>query len=110
MAGGWPALDGRRRLVIIGFVVFSIIPTLATFNPIMRVWLWPHLAWAYALEPAAILAVGAVIDLARIRLLERPVMGWVEQRWGERLSISNGWLLHIEKPLVRNAAEEAKTE
>ncbi len=87
----------------------------------MRAWLWPHLAWAYALEPAAILAVGAlssivayavgaVIDLARIRLLERPVMGWVEQRWGERLSISNGWLLHIEKPLVRNAAEEAKTE
>lgn len=39
MAGERPPLDGRRRLVIIGFVVFSITPTLATFNPIMRAWL-----------------------------------------------------------------------
>ena len=87
----------------------------------MRAWLWPHLAWAYALGPAAILAVGVLsgivvyavgtaIDLARIRLLERAAMGWLEQRWGEQLCISNGWLLQIEKPLVRNAAEEAKTE
>lgn len=94
MAGGWPAFDGRRRLVIIGFVVPSIIPALATFSPIMRAWLWPHLAWAYALGPAAILVVGvpsgiviytmdAAIDLARIRVPERPVMGWLEQRWGE---------------------------
>lgn len=78
--------------MIIGFVVFSIIPTLATLNPIMRAWLWPHLAWAYTLEPAAILAVGALsgivvyavgaaIDLARIRVLERPAMRWLEQRW-----------------------------
>ena len=78
--------------MIIGFVVFSIIPTLATLNPIMRAGLWPHLAWAYTLEPAAILAVGALsgivvyavgaaIDLARIRVLERPAMRWLEQRW-----------------------------
>lgn len=78
--------------MIISFVVFSIIPTLATLNPIMRAWLWPHLAWAYTLEPAAILAVGALsgivvyavgaaIDLARIRVLERPAMRWLEQRW-----------------------------
>lgn len=78
--------------MIIGFVVFSIIPTLATLIPIMRAWLWPHLAWAYTLEPAAILAVGALsgivvyavgaaIDLARIRVLERPAMRWLEQRW-----------------------------
>lgn len=90
--------------MIIGFVVFSIIPTLATLNPIMRAWLWPHLAWAYTLEPAAILAVGALsgivvyamdaaIDLARVRVLEQPAMGWLEQRWSEQLSISNGWLL-----------------
>ena len=62
------------------------------------------------LSGIVVYVVGAAIDLARIRVLERPVMGWVEQRWGERLSISNEWLLHIEKPLVRNAAEEAKTE
>ncbi len=35
--------------MIIGFVALSIIPALATFSPIMRAWLWPHLAWAYAL-------------------------------------------------------------
>lgn len=44
--------------------------------------------------PATILVVGvpsgiviytmnAAIDLARIRVPERPVMGWLEQRWGE---------------------------
>lgn len=71
--------------------------------------------------PATILVVGvpsgiviytmnAAIDLARIRVPERPVMGWLEQRWGEQPSISNGRLFQIEKPLVRNAAEEAKTE
>ena len=38
--------------MIIGFVALSTIPTLATFSPIMRAWLWPHLAWAYALGPA----------------------------------------------------------
>ena len=31
--------------MIIGFVALSTIPTLATFSPIMRAWLWPHLAW-----------------------------------------------------------------
>lgn len=80
--------------MIIGFVALSTIPTLATFSPIMRAWLWPHLAWAYALGPATILVVGvpsdivtytmnAAIDLARIRVPERPVMRWLEQRWGE---------------------------
>lgn len=52
-----------------------------------------HLAWVYALGPAAILAVGVLsgvatyavgmaIDLARIRLLERPVMRWIRGHWG----------------------------
>ena len=62
-------------------------------NPIIRAWLWPHLVWVYALGPAAILAVGVLsgivvyavgtaIDLARIRLLERPIMGWIRGHWG----------------------------
>ena len=65
-------------------------------NPIMRAWLWPHLAWVYALGPAAILAVGALsgiviyavgaaIDLARIRLLERPVMRWISEKLAQPL-------------------------
>lgn len=75
-------------------------------NPIMRAWLWPHLAWAYALGPAAILAVGvlsgvaayamgATIDLARIRLLERPVMGWVSEKLTQPLEKGNRWLADL---------------
>ena len=29
----------------------------------MRAWLWPHLAWAYALGPATILVVGVPSDI-----------------------------------------------
>ena len=72
-------------------------------NPIMRAWLWPHLAWAYALGPAAILAVGArsgivvyaigtAFDLMRIQLLERPVMEWLEKHFAETLRKTNQWL------------------
>lgn len=75
-------------------------------NPIMRVWLWPHLAWAYALGPAAILAVGvlsgvavyavgAAIDLARIRLLERPVMRWISEKLAQPLEKGNRWLADL---------------
>ena len=73
----------------------------------MRAWLWPHLAWAYALGPAAILAVGvlsgiviyavgAAIDLARIQLLERPVMEWIEGHFAETLQKTNRWLAGTE--------------
>ena len=72
-------------------------------NPIMRAWLWPHLAWVYALGPAAILAVGVLsgvavyavgtaIDLARIRLLERPVMGWISEKLAQPLEKVNRWI------------------
>ena len=75
-------------------------------TPIMRAWLWPHLAWVYALGPAAILAVGvlsgivvyavgAAIDLARIRLLERPVMGWISERFAQPLEKGNRWLADL---------------
>lgn len=78
-------------------------------NPIMRAWLWPHLAWAYALGPAAILAVGvlsgivvyvvgAAIDLARIRVLERPVMGWISEKFDELLLKANRQLAKAENP------------
>ena len=75
-------------------------------NPIMRAWLWPHLAWVYALGPAAILAVGVLsgvavyavgtaIDLARIRLLERPVMGWISEKLAQPLEKGNHWLADL---------------
>ena len=78
-------------------------------NPTMRAWLWPHLAWAYALGPAAILAVGvllgivvyvvgAAIDLARIRVLERPVMGWISEKFDELLLKANRQLAKAENP------------
>ena len=78
-------------------------------NPITRAWLWPHLARTYALGPAAILAVGvlsgvavyavgAAIDLARIRLLEQPVMGWLERRFAGPLQKANQWLAETESP------------
>ena len=78
-------------------------------NPITRAWLWPHLARTCALGPAAILAVGvlsgvavyavgAAIDLARIRLLEQPVMGWLERRFAGPLQKANQWLAETESP------------
>lgn len=76
-------------------------------NPLVRAWLWPHLAWTYALGPAAILAVGllsamgvylagATIDLARIAWLERPLLGWIDRRFGSRLAALNRHLASLE--------------
>ena len=78
----------------------------------MRAWLWPHLAWAYALGPTAILAVGVLsgvavyaagcaIDLARIRFMERPVMGWISKKFAQPLEKANRWVEGIAavKPL-----------
>ena len=78
-------------------------------NPIMRAWLWPHLAWVYALGPAAILAVGVLsgvatyavgmaIDLARIRLLERPVMRWIRGHWGVLMLEADAILICTQPP------------
>ena len=93
-------------------------------NPIMRAWLWPHLAWVYALGPAAILAVGVLsgvatyavgmaIDLARIRLLERPVMRWIRGHWGvlmlEADAILNLSLIHISATAPPVATTRAPT-
>lgn len=72
-------------------------------NPIMRAWLWPHLAWAYALDPVAILAVGvlsgvavyamgAAIDLVRMQLLERPGMRWISEKFAQPLEKVNEWI------------------
>ena len=81
-------------------------------NPIVRAWLWPHLAWVYPLGPAAILAagilsgvvvyaIGSAIDLARIALLERPFFRWLERSWGPQMQKAGAWLADIGQPGVR---------
>lgn len=46
----------------------------------------------------AVYAVGAAIDLARIRLLEQPIMGWLERRFAGPLQKANQWLAETESP------------
>lgn len=72
-------------------------------NPITRAWLWPHLAWVYALEPAGILvigvasgvvvyAIGATIDLVRIAHSEKPLFDWIGRRFRGTLAKANQWM------------------
>lgn len=83
-------------------------------NPIMRAWLWPHLAWVYPLGPAAILTagiisgvavytIGSAVDLARIALLERPLFRWLERSWGPRIQKAGAWLADIGQPGTRSS-------
>ncbi len=77
-------------------------------NPIMRAWLWPHLAWTYAMGPVAILAFGVLsaattylacgaVDLTRIHLLEAPLFRFINQRFNRSMQRANAWLNGMEK-------------
>ncbi|MCI8305582.1 acyltransferase [Adlercreutzia muris] len=81
-------------------------------NPIVRAWLWPHLAWVYPLGPAAIIAfglgsalavfaLGSLIDYGRIALLERPFFRWLERSWGPQMQKAGAWLADIGQPGAR---------
>ena len=75
-------------------------------NPIMRAWLWPHVAGLYAAGWPAILiggvgaalavyALGALIDAARIALLEKPLFAWINRRFAAPLARADRWLADI---------------
>ena len=75
-------------------------------NPIMRAWLWPHVAGLYAAGWPAILiggvgaalavyALGALIDAARIALLEKPLFAWINRRFAAPLARDDRWLADI---------------
>ncbi len=81
-------------------------------NPIVRAWLWPHLAWVYPLGPAAIIAfglgsalavfaLGSLIDYGRIALLERPLFRWLERFCGHQMKKAGVWLADIDQPDTR---------
>lgn len=77
-------------------------------NPIMRAWLWPHLAFAYEAGPLAILgaglasaivvyAAGALIDATRRTWLEKPLFTWINRRFSPALAKADQWLGEIER-------------
>ena len=75
-------------------------------NPIMRAWLWPHVAGLYAAGWPAILAggigaaltvyaLGALIDATRRTWLEKPLLAWISRRFAARLARADRWFAGI---------------
>lgn len=72
-------------------------------NRFVRPWLWKHFAFMYGLGPLQLVAVALVVpfavyaacllvDCARQRLVERPVLRLVDQRWSGHLDAIDEWV------------------